>query len=423
MISRHKSNNTIPIGDTPRMNTATMTAHAAAPVVRTPRLIHAIILLITSGLTVLVSAILSPNIPLLQEHFAGQVANVDQWVPLAVSVPIGVFGICAVFIGRLADRIGRKNLLVYSTLFYALLGTMPLYVDSFWAIFASRVALGVFEAGLMTASTTMIGDYYSGLKRERMMSLQTTVSSATATVFVAVGAAAGTLGWNAPFAIYALALVLFPLMLVYLWEPVPGAAQPGTPAPAAGSPLAFRPGLIALTCVIGFFTGIAFMVVPINLGVLYVAAGWRDSISTGYILNSAGVMLGTFVFGWVLVGRVGVALQLFISTAIAAAGFWLMGHAATPGALTAGAIVNGLGSGLLLPAMVTWNMRSLPFAKRGFGTGAFQSALMLGMSVSSLIVVSLGNAAGSRAVAVSQVAVACALAAVLALVCRLAGKR
>jgi MFS family permease len=124
----------------------------------------------------------------------------------------------------------------------------------------------------------------------------------------------------------------------------------------------------------------------------------------------------------VLVARVGVALQLFISTAIAAAGFWMMGHAAAPGELTAGAIVNGFGCGLLLPAMVTWNMRTLPFAKRGFGTGAFQSALMLGMSVSSLIVVSMGNAAGSRAAAVAQVALAAAGAAVLALLARLARK-
>lgn len=401
------------------MNTTTMLSRAAMPAVRTPRLIHAVILLITSGLTVLVSAILSPNIPLLQEHFAGRIANVDQWVPLAVSIPIGIFGLCAIFVGGLADRIGRKNLLVYSTLFYAVLGTLPLYVDNFWAIFASRIALGVFEAGLMTASTTMIGDYYAGLKRERMMSLQTTVSSATATVFVGVGTAAGTLGWNVPFAIYALALLLFPLMIVYLWEPVPGVSSDGEAVPVArnhAETVVFRPGLVALTCAIGFFTGIAFMVVPINLGVLYVAEGWRDSIGTGYMLNSAGVMLGTFVFGWVLVERVSVAMQLFISTAVVAAGFWLMGHAATASDLTHGAIVNGFGCGLLLPAMVTWNMRILPFAKRGFGTGAFQSALMLGMSVSSLVVVTMGNAAGSRAVAVAQVALATAAASLLALV-------
>lgn len=398
---------------------------AATPPPRpAPGLIQAIILLVTSGLTVLVSAVLGPNIPRLQDHFAAQVANVDQWVPLAVSVPIGVFGLCAVFIGGLADRFGRKKLLVYSTLLYALFGTMPFYIDHFWAIFASRVALGVFEATLMTASTTMIGDYYDGLKRERMMSLQTTVSSATATVFVAVGTAAGAISWNAPFAIYGLALLLFPLMIVFLWEPCPDAA-PGCGPAARLMPddVVFRPGMVALTCVIGFFTGIAFMVVPINLSVLYAARQWHEAIGPGYTLNSAGVMAGTFVFGWVFAGRLRVAAQLCLGTAIAGAGYLLMGQAATSSLLTAGAVLNGFGCGLLLPAMVTWNMRSLPFAKRGFGTGAFQSALMLGMAVSSLVVVTMGNNLGSRGAAVAQIGVVVLLAAGVALLCAVAGRR
>ncbi|USX12383.1 MFS transporter [Oxalobacteraceae bacterium OTU3CAMAD1] len=397
---------------------ATVTGVKPAPDTdaRSPRLIHAIILLVTSGLTVLVSAILGPNIPILQAHFATQISNADQWVPLAVSIPIGVFGICAIFIGGLADRIGRKNLLVYSTLFYAILGTMPFYIDNFWAIFASRVALGVFEAALMTASTTMIGDYYTGLKRERMMSLQTTVSSATATVFVAVGAAAGTLGWNAPFAIYGIALLLFPLMVIFLWEPKPSGAAAVTSAAGIGvAEKPFEPRVVALTCGIGFFTGIAFMVVPINLAVLYVGAGWPQAVGTGYTLNSAGVMLGTFVFGWILAGRVSVATQLFVSAALAALGFVLMGSAATSNALTVGAVVNGVGCGLLLPTIVTWNMRSLPFSRRGFGTGAFQSALMLGMAVSSLVVVTMGNIMQSRAAAVDRIGVILALAAFVAL--------
>ncbi|MRW88540.1 MFS transporter [Duganella sp. FT80W] len=388
---------------------------------RSPRLIQAIILLITSGLTVLVSAILGPNIPQLQEHFSKQIANADQWVPLAVSIPIGVFGLCAIFIGNLADKVGRKNLLVYSTLAYTVLGTMPFYIDNFWAIFASRVALGVFEAALMTASTTMIGDYYQGLKRERMMSLQTTTSSATATVFVAVGAAVGTLGWNAPFAIYALALLLLPLMAIYLWEPVPdNATDKAAVESAEGEQVIFRPRLVALTCAIGFFVGIAFMVVPINLGILYATQGWAPNIGTGYTLNSAGVMLGTFIFGWVLAGRTSVPLQLCLSLAIGAVGYILMGTAHNADALTTGAIVNGLGCGLLLPTVVTWNMRILPFAKRGLGTGAFQSALMLGMAVSSLILVSMGNVVGSRAVAVAEVGTVMAASAVVALLCWLA---
>lgn len=144
---------------------------------------------------------LGPNISALQEHFSSTIANADQWVPLAVSIPIGVFGLCAIFIGNLADK---------------------------------------------------IGDYYQGIKREHMMSLQITASSASATVFVAVG----------------------------------------------------------------FFAGIAFIVVPINLGILYAVQEWQPNIGAGYTQHSAGVMLSTFIFGWVLAGRLRVSLQLAISLAI-----------------------------------------------------------------------------------------------------------
>lgn len=387
---------------------------------RTPRLIHAVLLLITSGLSVLVSAILGPNIPRLQEHFASQIANADQWVPLAVSIPIGVFGVCAIFIGSLSDRIGRKNLLLWSTLLYAIFGTMPFYIDNFWVIFASRVALGVFEAAVMTASATMIGDYYTGLKRERMISLQTTMASATATVFVAVGTAIGAIGWNAPFAVYGLALLLFPPMAIYLWEPKPKVANPAARDALQDDGTVFRPKLLALICLTGFFTGIAFMLVPINLAVLYVAANWPQQIGVGYTLNSAGVMLATFVFGWVLAGRTSIGLQLFVSLGVAGIGCLMMGKASSPDMLTAGAVVNGFGCGLMLPATVTWTMRSLPFSKRGFGIGAFQSAQMLGMAISSLVVVTLGNSIGSRAAGVAQFGIWMLSAAVIAIAAGLA---
>jgi MFS family permease len=385
---------------------------------RSPRWIHAVILLFTSALSVLVPVILGPNIPRLQQHFAAQIANVDQWIPMAVTIPVGVFGLCAIFIGRLTDRIGRKNVLVVSTLLYGIFGTIPFYVDNFWAIFASRVALGVFEAGLMTASTTLIGDYYAGVRRERMMSLQTTVASVAGAVFVGVGTAVGSLGWNAPFAIYAIALILPPLMAIYLWEPASRIASvPNVAAPDAQCTIevTFKPRLLALICLLGFLTGIAFMVAPIHLAVVYTDRGWQGDIGIGYMLNSLGVVLGTFVFGWVLIGRVGVKGQLFASAALAGAGCLLMGYAGTPTKLAVGAAVNGLGCGLLLPTMVTWNMRTLPFARRGFGTGAFQSAFMLGMAFDSPIVVTLGNSLGHRALAITWIGIVLAGLAALAL--------
>src|ERR1700681_3825365 len=91
-----------------------------------PRVIHAVVLLTTSGLTSMVTAVLGPSLPKMQAHFAG-VANADYWVPLSLTVPMLVIALLSVFAGALSDRIGRKRLLVGSTAFYSICGTAPLY--------------------------------------------------------------------------------------------------------------------------------------------------------------------------------------------------------------------------------------------------------------------------------------------------------
>ena len=132
-----------------------------------PRLIHAIILLVTSGLTVLVTAILGPSLPAMQAHFK-DIPGADYLVPLTMTAPMLMMATLCVFAGELADRFGRKRLLVGSAVLYALVGTAPLYLESLVAIIASRFALGVMEAVLMTVSTTMIGEIGRASCRERV---------------------------------------------------------------------------------------------------------------------------------------------------------------------------------------------------------------------------------------------------------------
>jgi MFS family permease len=87
------------------------------------------------------------------------------------------------------------------------------------------------------------------------------------------------------------------------------------------------------------------------------------------------------------------------------------------GLLTMAASVNGFGAGLLLPTAVTWNMRILPFSRRCFGVGAFQSCMFLGMFANPLLVVSLEHSTGTRAAAVGIVGAGLmALAVVAAMV-------
>jgi MFS family permease len=395
---------------------------SAGPV-REPRAIHAVILLVTSGLTTLVTAVLGPSLPKMQAHFAAAAAA-DYLVPLTMTVPMLVMALLSILMGSLADRLGRKRILVCATGLYAVFGTAPLWLPSLESIFASRVALGVTEAALMTVSTTMIGDYFSGNRRQKFMALQTTVAAGSAFFLNLLGGAIGEYGWRAPYAVYGISIPLAILMAVHLWEPKPTRAQA-----AAGMHVPDEAGIsfdargLAGICLVGAVVGLVFLIVPVHLGYLFGALGIRSSAAIGiaYGLNSLGVVTGTLCFGWVIAGRLLVPGQLALAALLTAAGFIGMALAASYATLTAAAVLNGFGAGLLLPTAVTWNMRELPFSRRGLGVGAFQSSLYLGMFANPLLVVSLERALGGRSAAVGVVGAGLALAAVAAFLIALRG--
>ena len=373
-------------------------------------MIHAVILLTTSGLSVMVTAVLGPSLPKMQTQFAS-IANADYWVPLTLTVPMLVMAALSIFAGALSDRVGRKKLLVASTAAYAICGTAPLYLDSLSAIFISRIGLGSMEAVLMTISTTMIGDYYDDARRQKYMALQTTTAAVLAFTFNVLGGFLGEFGWRTPYVVYLIGAPLALLMAIYLWEPK-NFCPLGQPHSGGNWTLppdtldctepAFRPLLLLGICALATLGGIAFMIVPVHLGMLFAAIGVRSSAQIGlsYAFNSLGVVGGTLAFGWLIAPRLRVSHQVALCFAVTALGCVLLGVSTSYVQLTLAAIVKGFGAGLMLPTLVTWTMRELPFEKRGLGTGAFQSAFFLGMFLNPLVVVRLANILNNRATAV-----------------------
>ena len=398
------------------MNASFRSADLATAAQPEPGVIQAVILLATVAFTPLVLAILGPSLPLMQQHFAGE-ANIEYLAPLTITAPTLVMALLCVGVGLLADRVGRKRLLIAAAALYALVGTAPLWLDSIKAIIASRIALGALDAVLMTVGTILIGDYYSGAKRGKLMALQATTASASAFVFANLGGVVAEAGWRAPYAIYAISLLLVPLMAIYLWEPVHRNA--GDAVRLADDDVEFRPRALLLTCILAFLTGIVFLTLPVHVGFLYNALGVQSPTQIGMAagVNSLGVIVGTLLFGWGIAQRLRIVWQLALSLTITAIGFVLMKSASSYATLTIAGAINGVGCGLLLPTMITWNMRILPFAKRGFGTGAYQSCYFLGIFVNPLLVVWLDGQYGGRAAAVGIVGIAVfVLAALVAVV-------
>ena len=199
--------------------------------------LQGLVLLIPSILGVMGVLALSPVVPRMVQHFKG-VPDVTFWVTTLLTVP----GLCLIVFSPLAglagDRFGRRRLLIVMTGFYAAFGVAPIFLDDLWLIFASRIGVGIAEAFVLTLSTTLIGDFFSGPARDRWLGLQMGVASIGAIgCLLAGGVLGGAYGWRGPFALYGTALAMGLAIQLFTWEPGkaaddgPLAAEPASDQP------------------------------------------------------------------------------------------------------------------------------------------------------------------------------------------------
>jgi MFS family permease len=116
-----------------------------------------------------------------------------------------------------------------------------------------------------------------------------------------------------------------------------------------------------------------------------------------------------------------VAGKLAISFAFSAVGFFVL--ALSRGFLFTeiGAAINGLGSGLVLPTMITWAVAKMTPEVRARGSGLWQTAMFLGQFASPLSILLFKNLTGSRSDAILIYAIGCSFGAAVALIAHFRG--
>jgi MFS family permease len=373
-------------------------------------LLRLTLLMAGSCMPILGAVLIAPVLPKMQHHFQST-AGAKALVPLALTAPALALALLAPFAGVIVDRLGRKRLLVVATVLYAVFGTAPLYLASLGAIIASRALVGVAEAAIMTCCTTLIGDYYSGQQRVKYLALQTMCASASATAFFVIGGAVGSAGWRAPFWVYAVSLVFAPLMASALPDPAARATVAESPAePVAQTRRAFPWRRLRGICALTFFGAMVFYTVPVEMSYLLDDLGVKNS---GVIGLATAVSSAATVGGAVTFARLKRSPDAMLPAVLAlcAAGFGVMFLADSAPLLVVGAVVNCLGTGMLLPALLTSAMSRLAFEDRGRGTGLWTAAFFGGEFVCPLVLLAVQSAVGSLAGAVAVLGLAAALLA------------
>ncbi|MBN1328932.1 MAG: MFS transporter [Candidatus Heimdallarchaeota archaeon] len=178
-----------------------------------------ITLLLLSTMTVMIGTPLSPGLSKISDHFSGTVTNVEFLTKFSFTIPALTFALFALIIGVLIDKWGRKPVLLCSLILYIISGSMGLYIDNLYAIIVSRAFLGIAAAGNMNTILTLIGDYYDGEKRDRVLGFQVATGALGSVVLALIGGALFDIKWNYPFIIYLLPALLLPTAIFVLKEP------------------------------------------------------------------------------------------------------------------------------------------------------------------------------------------------------------
>ncbi|MCR6484991.1 MFS transporter [Amycolatopsis sp. OK19-0408] len=363
-----------------------MTETTVTGVARPPRPLVATLLGV-STMTIMASATITPALPGMERHFAGQ-PHAELLVRLVLTMPGLAIMVSAPLLARLSGRTGRVPVLAACLVLYTLGGGSGLFLDSLPALLAGRALLGVGIAGVMTTSTALLADHHDTSDHGRVLGLQGAAMGFGGVVALLLGGVLAAVDWRGPFAVYLLALPLLVLVLRYV--PEADAQQP----PDAETATPWQPRLLGRYAVM-FLGVVVFYTVPTQAPFWLAEVGGAGPAAAGALIAAVNLVM-TVVglnFRW-LRARWDFPVLVTAMFVAFAVGLVVLGVAGGLATAAVGMVVVGVGIGLQNPAVNGWVVASVAPGTRTKALGLLTSALFLGQFASPLLAQPVADAVG-----------------------------
>lgn len=302
-------------------------------------------------------------------------------------------------IGVLADRFGRRAVLVPCLVGFGVFGLLSALAPTFEALLALRLLQGLGSAGLINLAVVIIGDHWGGLDRARLVGQNAAVLTLSLAVFPPLGGLLTELGgWRLSFAPYAIGLATAALIYRRLDANRPaGGVTLRQQLSGAGSAVCHRDvlGSISIGAVIFMLIfGLFLTTLPVHLEREFgLSAGQRGLIIAAPALTSTVTALR---LAW-LRARFGVVNLLAGAAVLFTVAFAVIGSAPTLPLLVAGAMLYGLGEGVFIPTLQDVVAGASTAAQRGAVVAVWVGSARAGQTVGPLLASATYGAVGTGA--------------------------
>ncbi len=352
-------------------------------------------ILLVNTLIIMAGAAITPIIQEMKNTFPS-IPNIELVAEMVLSVTSISIAVGAIFIGFIIDKFGRKKVLVLSTFLNAVFGTVGFYVGNIYLILASRIFLGFAVAGIMTSITALIGDFYTGEKRNQMLGLRSTFTSFGGAIFTILGGALGDISWNYAFLVYFFSLLILPGVMLFIPEPNRESKEEedveehqsidlkATNIEENSNGFPMKVGLLSYFII--FITMITFYFLATQLSSYFPTYGIDSELIVGLALGMSGLTSGIASIFFKYVKRILSTQWLFIITlSIIGSGFILLALAPLSWVIFIAVGIIGFGWGFFMPNIQAWLLLHTPARLRGRIIGIFVLMLYLGQFLSPII--------------------------------------
>lgn len=315
-----------------------------------------------------------------------EIARAFDVSPGQVALLITVFTMPGIFLspvfGVIADRMGRKAVVVPSLFIFGIAGFSCAFTTDFNTLLLLRFVQGIGAASIGSLNATMIGDLFEGNDRYSAMGYNSAVLSFGATMYPAIGGALAVFGWNYPFF---LPLIAIPIgFLVWFRLETIRPEQPASMRTYFGNVyrLIKKPQVLSLltASLVSFMLlyGPILSIIPFYM----VDAFDSNSLVIGVVISCMAFTNGLFssTLG-LLTKRFDAFHMLIFSYLIYAVAFFVMPFSNSPLFLALPVLLYGAGQGINIPNFLSQLTSVAPSVSRAALLSFNGTVLRLGQTV------------------------------------------